>query len=329
MARRPRIEFPGAFYHVIARGNNRQDIFTDDADRVRYLQCLTEDVLRSKATLYAFALMPNHVHLLVETPHAPLSSLMQRLQGRYTQYFNRRHSRVGHLFQGRYKAILCDRDVYLLELVRYIHLNPVRTGEVDDPRAARWTSHRAYLEGRASRLVETRLPLGMFSRDRPRARRAFARFVAEGIGMGHRQDLYDTIDQLYLGDEAFVARTEGLQGGRGRDQPARGAPRVRATMPRVIAAAAAMLGLPPDSLPAAGKEPRASLGRALAAHVGRTRAGLSLSALARALERDVASLSLAARRLERRLVEDAQVRRLVEGMVKRLEQDSVETAERG
>lgn len=329
MARRPRVEFPGAFYHVIARGNNRQAVFADDADRARYLRYLGEDAVRAKVRLYAYALMTNHIHLLVETPHAPLSSLMQRLQGRYTQYFNRRHRRVGHLFQGRYKAIVCDRDAYLLELIRYIHLNPVRVGEADDPRAARWTSHQAYLGSRASEFVETRLPLGMLGRDEVRARRAFARFVAEGVAMGHREHLYDTVDQRYLGDEAFVARTERLLPTGARDRVTRWTPDLRATAPQVIAAAAAAVGLALDAVRAPGKAAQGSLARALAAHVGRTRAGVPLSALARALSRDVASLSQAAKRLEGRLAEDPQARRLVAGMVKRLAGESREKARSG
>ena len=326
MARRPRVEFPGAFYHVIARGNNRQAVFADEADRARYLRYLGEDVVRAKAALYAYALMPNHIHLLVETTRRPLSLLMQRLQGRYTQYFNRRHRMVGHLFQGRYKAILCDRDAYLLELIRYIHLNPVRAGDVADPRAARWTSHQAYLAGRASDLVETRLPLGMLARDEARARRAFARFVGEGVAMGHRDDLYETVDQRFLGGEAFVARAERLLRAGGRDRATRWTPDLRATVPQVIAAAAAVVGLTPDAMRAPGKDPQGSLARALAVHVGRSRAGVPLSALASALARDVASLSQAAKRLEGRLAEDPRIRRLVAAMVKSLQGELTEKA---
>ena len=126
MARKPRIEFPGAFYHIIVRGNNRQKIFADDEDYKYFLGRLNHYKERFKFVLFAYVLMPNHIHLLLETGEVPLSRIMQSLQFTYTQKFNRRHKKVGHLFQGRYKAILCQKESYLLELIRYIVLNPVR-----------------------------------------------------------------------------------------------------------------------------------------------------------------------------------------------------------
>ena len=119
MARKPRVEFVGAFYHVIVRGNQRQNIFRDDKDRVFYLERIEHYRQRYSFSVYTYVLMSNHVHLLVETQRVMLSKIMQGIQFSYTQQYNRRHRTVGHLFQGRYKAILCDRDAYLLELVRY------------------------------------------------------------------------------------------------------------------------------------------------------------------------------------------------------------------
>src|SRR5882724_3921209 len=119
MARKPRVEFDGALYHVIVRGNHRRDIFRDTTDRVTYLERIEHYRERYHCMVYAYVLMSNHVHLLIETGVVGLSKIMQGIQFSYTQKYNRRHRRVGHLFQGRYKAILCDRDAYLLELVRY------------------------------------------------------------------------------------------------------------------------------------------------------------------------------------------------------------------
>jgi REP element-mobilizing transposase RayT len=130
MARPLRIEFAGALYHVTARGNERKAIYRDDADRSRFLDGVRRAVDRFHLLLHANVLMDNHYHLLVETLEANLSQAMRDLDGNYAQYFNRAHRRVGHLFQARYKAILVDRDTYLLELSRYIHLNPVRAGMV-------------------------------------------------------------------------------------------------------------------------------------------------------------------------------------------------------
>jgi putative transposase len=145
MARKPRVHFSGALCHVIARGNQRQDIFLDDTDLQTYLTYLSENKLKFSLHLYAYALMKNHLHLLLEVNEVALSQAMQILQFRYTRYFNKRYKKVGHLFQGRYKAILCDKDRYLLELVRYIHLNPVRAGVVESPENYPWTGHLEYL----------------------------------------------------------------------------------------------------------------------------------------------------------------------------------------
>ena len=145
MARRPRIEFEGGFYHVITRGNQRQKVFIGENDFLKYLEFLTDYKDRYGFLLYAYVLMGTHVHLLIETGQVPLSKILQGINQRFTMYFNWRHGTVGHLFQGRYKAILCDRDAYLLSLVKYVHLNPIRAGIVRRPEEYRWSSHRAYL----------------------------------------------------------------------------------------------------------------------------------------------------------------------------------------
>ena len=126
MARPLRLEFPGAVYHVSSRGNARQRIFFGDADRELFLDTLTQGIARYRWLCHAYCLMENHYHLLIETPRANLSLGMRQLNGIYTQTFNRRHHRVGHLFQGRFRAILVEKESYLLELCRYIVLNPVR-----------------------------------------------------------------------------------------------------------------------------------------------------------------------------------------------------------
>jgi REP-associated tyrosine transposase len=127
------VEYAGAFYHVICRGNQRQVIFRSDADRKYYLERLEQYRQRYGFRVYAYVLMSNHVHLLVQTAAVPLSRIMQGLQLKYTRYYNTKYKKVGHLFQSRYKAILCDRRAYLLELIRYLHLNPGRIGAPTDP----------------------------------------------------------------------------------------------------------------------------------------------------------------------------------------------------
>src|SRR5258708_27167287 len=138
MSRPLRIEYSGALYHLTSRGNAQEDIFRDDADREAFLAVLAAVVERFEWRLYAYCLMDNHYHLMVETPKANLSLGMRHLNGVYTQRFNRRHGRTGHVFQGRFKAIVVDRQSYLLELSRYVVLNPLRARMVKDPARYRW-----------------------------------------------------------------------------------------------------------------------------------------------------------------------------------------------
>jgi REP element-mobilizing transposase RayT len=143
MARPLRIEFPGAHYHVTSRGDRREAIFLDDDDRRAFLDLLAQSLLRFDAAVLAYCLMGNHYHLVLVTRAANLSALMRHLNGVYTQRFNRRHDKTGHVFQGRFKAILVDRDAYLLQVCRYVELNPVRAGLVPAAGAWPWSSHRA------------------------------------------------------------------------------------------------------------------------------------------------------------------------------------------
>jgi len=143
MARPIRIEFCGALYHVTSRGDRREAIYEDDDDRARFLDILAQVVADANWLCHAYCLMSNHYHLVIETPDKNLAKGMRQLNGVYTQSSNRRHGRVGHLFQGRYKAIVVDADSHLLELTRYVVLNPVRAGMVAEPAAWPWSSYRA------------------------------------------------------------------------------------------------------------------------------------------------------------------------------------------
>ncbi len=207
MARKPRIEFNGAFYHVITRGNQRQKIFKNKADYIRYLAILGDYKERYKYFLYAYVLMGNHVHLLIETQETPLSKILQGINQRYTIYFNRKYKTIGHLFQGRYKAILCDKDEYMLTLVKYIHNNPVRAGVTKEADKYEWSSHRFYIEkhGREDIIIDTDQVLGMFSGGKAKARRLYSAYMNEGEEVG-KEDIYSTIDQRILGDERFAEK---------------------------------------------------------------------------------------------------------------------------
>jgi len=187
MARKPRVEFSGAFYHVMARGNRRTTLFHDDEDYGAYLERLERYRQRDRLRCYAFVLMANHLHLLVETGEVPLSRTMQALQFTYTQYYNRRYRNTGHLFQGRYKAILCDRDAYLLELVRYLHLNPARLRQPQDPWRYPWSSHGMYLGEAGVVEIASSTILAQFHRQVGPARKAYGQFLQEGVSMGTKR----------------------------------------------------------------------------------------------------------------------------------------------
>ena len=205
MARKRRIEFEGALYHVLARGNQRQKIFRSKRDFVRYLDFLAQYKERYRFFLFAYVLMPNHVHLLVETAQVPLSKILQGLNQSYTMYFNRKYETVGHLFQGRYKAIICDRDEYLLTLIKYIHLNPVRAAAAQRPDDYPWSSHHAYaMKLTNNELIDTDHVLRMFAEHRPTAIQRYLGFINAGPAID-RKDIYGTVDQHLLGDEQFVS----------------------------------------------------------------------------------------------------------------------------
>jgi putative transposase len=204
MARPLRIEYPGAVYHVTSRGNARQDIVMDDRDRTAFLTLLAHVLDRFGWVCHAYCLMNNHYHLLLETPRANLSLGMRQLNGRYTQVFNRRHHRVGHLLQGRFTAILVEKEAHLLELCRYVVLNPVRAKIVTHPRLWMWSSYR----GTAGELtgpgwLVTEWILAQFGARQREAQLRYRQFVAEGRE-GPRP--WDQLQgQIYQGSDDFIA----------------------------------------------------------------------------------------------------------------------------
>jgi len=198
MSRRPRVFAPGLLYHVIVRGNQRRKTFRCDDDYKAYLERLDKYRAQCHVRVYAYCLMPNHVHLLVETGSTPLAKFMQGLQQSYTQYFNRCYRKVGHLFQGRYKAIICERDKYLLALVRYIHLNAVRAKLATRPERYLYSGHNSYLTNGTAKIVEVVPILKLMG-----GKKAYERFVLEGIGENHNEAYYAVEDQRFLGEEGF------------------------------------------------------------------------------------------------------------------------------
>jgi putative transposase len=204
MARPLRIEYAGALYHVTSRGDRREDIYRDDEDRLIWLEVFAQVCSRFNWRCHAWCQMDNHYHILVETVEGNLSLGMRQLNGVYTQASNRLHGRVGHVFQGRFKAILVDHNSYFLELSRYVVLNPVRAGMFARPEDWPWSSYLATLGSTPtpSWLITDKI-LAQFAGNRHKARLGYAQFVADGMG---DVSIWQNLNQqIYLGDDEFVA----------------------------------------------------------------------------------------------------------------------------
>ena len=203
MSRPLRIEFAGALYHVTSRGDGQEDIYLDDADRKNYLEVLSDVCDRFNWVVHAYCLMSNHYHLLIETPDSNLSKGMRQLNGVYTQRFNRKHKRVGHVFQGRYKAIIVQKESYLLELARYIVLNPVRAQMVRSAKDWPWSSYRATAGFiNAEKWLTVNWILSSFARKKTDAVILYRSFVSEG--RNQPKPWGELKNQIYLGDEEFI-----------------------------------------------------------------------------------------------------------------------------
>ena len=294
MARKPRIEYPGAFFHIIVRGNNRETIFRDSRDYLRYLEKLVYFCQEGNVRLYAYCLMPNHIHLLLEMARVSLSKVLQRFHTWYTMYFNRRYDRVGHVFQGRYRAILCDRDAYLLELVRYIHLNPIRAGLVDSPEDYPWNSHRIYIGVDKSEAVDPSFVLRQFADDSSAARKSYRSFVMEGATQGRREDLYKVSDQRILGNEPFQKQVIRRQAGK-RGELA-GMPTVDFGLDELKEIMEKVMGVKSDSLRCGGRS--GAWMRRIFCYIARTYGVYKAKDVAVYIGKDVATVTHAVRFVE-------------------------------
>jgi len=206
MARPLRITYPGAFYHVTSRGNDRKAIFKSKRDRGKFLEYLESATQRYNAVIHVYCLMNNHYHILVETPSGNLSQIMRHINGAYTTYFNIKHARSGHLFQGRYKAILVDIDEYAKELSRYIHLNPVRAKIVEIPEAYDWSSYKYYTgEQKPVKWLYRDFILGYFGKNISTAQKAYQKFVKVLARQEYDSPLDEVVSSTLLGSADFIA----------------------------------------------------------------------------------------------------------------------------
>jgi len=205
MARPLRIEYPGAFYHITSRGNERKDIFKSARDREKFLSYLASSTERYGAEIHVYCLMTNHYHLLLKTPLGNLSQIMRHINGAYTAYFNTRRQRDGHLFQGRYKAIVVDVDEYAGELSRYIHLNPVRADMVEVPEEYQWSSYQYYIGLRKKpQWLKTDFILEYFGKKVSTAQKRYRKFVNAFVNKKYGSPLEETVASTILGSIDFV-----------------------------------------------------------------------------------------------------------------------------
>jgi len=206
MARALRITFPGAFYHVTSRGNERKAVFKSKRDREKFLEYLESATQRYDARIHAYCMMDTHYHLLLETPSGNLSQIMRHINGAYTTYFNVKRDRSGHLFQGRYKAILVDIDDYAKELSRYIHLNPVRAKIVETPEEYGWSSYKFYIgKQRAAKWLYRDFILGYFGKRVSTAQKGYQKFVNAIAHQEYNSPLDEVVSSTLLGSADFVA----------------------------------------------------------------------------------------------------------------------------
>ena len=289
MARKPRIHYPGAFYHVILRGNAGHDIFFDDGDRYRFYLLMQEGTERYRHCIHAFCLMSNHVHMLVQVADIPLSRIIQNVSFRYTRWSNWRQGKSGHLFQGRYKAVLVDADEYLLELVRYLHLNPVRAGITADPLEFPWSSHRAYCGKENIPWLSTDLTQSAFGKRRDTARMKFLQFVLEGLDEGHRPEFHEGIgvDRRILGNDSFTGKVLVES----EDIPVR-----RIGIDEIVSVVCRFYGVRNEEL--RGSTHRSSRIRAMTAWITLETEGCTITELAGRTGRDISTLSCAVRKLQ-------------------------------
>lgn len=279
------------------RGNARQDIFFDEADRYRFYLLLQEGIERYGHRIHAFCLMTNHIHLAIQVGKVSLSRIMQNLTFRYTRWINWRQQRSGHLFQGRFKAVLVDADSYLLELTRYIHLNPVRAKMVQPPEEYPWSGHRAYLGLETIPWLTTDWVLSQFARKSEKARLEYRKFVDEGKGEGHLQEYHSgsANDSRVLGDDAFIDKVLAHAEAR---------PRQRIILDDIIRSVCRKYEIEENDLKAPGKYRKNSEARGMVAWLILETGEAKLSELSSYTGRDVSTLSSAAKAVQLRAKSD-------------------------
>ena len=323
MPRFARLDSPGVLQHVIVRGNEKKKIFLDDQDRRRFLDRLSQLLEDTETLCYAWSLIPNHFHLLLLPTNFKLAVLMRRLLTGYAVTFNLIHHRTGHLFQNRYKSIVCDKESYLLELVRYIHLNPIRAGLVGTLKELDqypWSGHAVLMGSQKFEGQEVKEVLGFFGRSLGRAREGYRRFVADGVEMGRREDLVgvgmrgrrakDSIgekqpaDPRILGDKGFSDRIL-------RSRPFREKARALFSPSKLIEKVSSIFGIDSELVRRPSKNRSFAEARGMICYVGIRELGYSGIELGLELNLGVSGVSRALKRAEAVFRENSEIKQRI------------------
>jgi len=301
MARKPRIEFPGALYHVFSRGNNKQLVFICETDFEAFLERIKRYSEKYLFKVYVYVLMPNHFHIVLETHVIPISKIMQELLQSYTLYFHKNYGTVGHLFQGRYKAILCDKETYLKELVRYITLNPVRADIVNLPENYKWSSYHSYFGDSSQSFVDIEFVFNLFDEDRTSAKKLLWAFIRDGLSMGHKQELYDVVDQRILGSEQFVneikSKIEEKNGLDHLDEPIKTV-KIQRSLTEILNIVSDVTEIPKSAILSSSKELHISRARGIFTYVAVKYLGFHNRKISNFIKKDPSSVTHMVRRIE-------------------------------
>jgi len=284
MARKKRIHIPGRYYHVMLRGNDGQDIFFNDSDRSRFCLLLQEGVERYGHIIHSFCFMSNHVHFLIQVGDISLSKVMQNVSFRYTRYINKTYSRIGHLFQGRFKSILLAEEGYFTRLIRYIHLNPVRAGLVKKPEEYMWGSHRCFLGMNCITWVKIDIGLQQFSHKIVDARKAFQAYVLKGID----EDPEDIFERENL-IAAIPTEKEILEYVQLKVREVKEAPRI--SFAKILESVCRELGVSKVEITSPSKVMKVSQARAMLTLLAQEFSDMNLKEIATKLKRDPSTLS--------------------------------------
>lgn len=325
MPRAPRLVIPGVLQHVIVRGIERRDIFLDDEDKTRFVERLFSLMGETGTHCFAWSLLSNHVHLLLKATSLPLAALMRRLLTGHAVVFNRKYNRAGHLFQNRYKSIVCEEEPYLLELVRYIHLNPLRAGLVanlGDLDNYPWSGHSVLMGHQMLGGQDTEQILGRFGKVLADARRHYRQFVADGVQMGRRDELvggglrrslmdstageYECFDERILGSGSFVERLK-------ENEMLRNRIRTRLSLTVLIERICSILQLDPLRVTSPGKSRSPAEARAIICYLAVREWGYKSKDLCKALCLGPTGVSRAIRRGEEFLVHNPDLRDKIAG----------------